>query len=89
MDEKKLTLIVIAGDFNIFVKREARNVVSEFLKRKGFRQLVTETEETHIEGGLLDHVYINRNDCLVSIERYSPYYSDHDANLITLNIDNI
>ena len=55
------------------------------LKKLGFQQLVC--KPTHIGGHILDHVYWrdptgawNQPD----VARYSAYYSDHDAMLVTL-----
>ena len=59
--------------------------MSKGLERQGFEQLVR--EPTHIRGGHIDHAYW-KDDARVwmelQIERYSPYYSDHDAVCITL-----
>ena len=62
---------VTPGDGSCCLKQEKRNVVTEFLKRKGFSQMLTDT--THIAGGLIDQVYVNREEPVVSVERYSPY----------------
>ena len=54
----------------------------------GFCQMVTEA--TLIEGGHIDHVYWRdlRKPAFEEpvLERYSPYYSDHDALLVTLSL---
>ena len=46
----------------------------------GFEQIVTEA--THIHGGALDHIYINKG-CTAgfktSLEIIPKYYSDHDS----------
>ena len=59
--------------------------MSKGLEREGFRQLIMEA--THIRGGHIDHAYW-KDDGRVWMElhtdRYSPYYSDHDAICITL-----
>ena len=41
---------------------------------------------THIEGGILDHVYINANESEIfwDIEKFPKYYSDHDGIGLTL-----
>ena len=44
-------------------------------------------EATHIEGGYIDQTYWKDEDqefYQPKVERYSPYYSDHDAICITL-----
>ena len=49
-------------------------------------KLITD-EATHIGGGYIDQAYIRDEENLfhsTKLERYSPYYSDHDALCITL-----
>ena len=75
---------VIAGDFNLCGTQEKRNVVSHYLERQGFSQVIEEA--THMQGRVIDHVYVNRKDIIIELQRYSPYYSDHDALLLTLKI---
>ena len=72
----------------MFYKENPRNKLSQLLEENEFTQLGKEA--THIEGGNLDHIYYyggSKADEKVEIERYSPYYSDHDANCITLQMD--
>ena len=83
IDKEKATLIT--GDFNICGIQETRNVVGQYLERQGFLQVIQEA--TQIQGRAIDHVYINRTDLIIELQRYSPYYTDHDALLITLNIE--
>ena len=55
------------------------------MDQHGMQQLMT--EPTHILGGHIDHVYWkDEHEHWMSpiIERYSPYYSDHDGSCITL-----
>ena len=61
------------------------NRMSQGLEKSSFSQLVQDA--TQIRGGLIDHAYWkdttrvwNKPD----IERYSPYYSDHDGICTTL-----
>ena len=62
------------------------NLITKGLQDCGFQQLVTEA--THIQGGLIDHVYWRDVRSprfeVPTVERYSPYYSDHDALMVTL-----
>ena len=84
IDDRKPSLIT--GDFNLCYTKNSSNSITKGLQASGFKQLVTEA--THIQGGLIDHVYWRD----VSsprfgepiVERYSPYYSDHDALMVTL-----
>ena len=76
---------IITGDFNICCRQNRHNHITRTLEKMGFIQLVQEA--TQIEGGAIDHVYWKNTSLNWSqpvIERYSPYYSDHDAILITL-----
>ena len=82
INPKKLT--IITGDFNLCAREEKTNKVSVFLEEMGFSQLVDKA--THIQGRIIDHIYINSIQVVLDFERYSPYYSDHDALLVSLNI---
>ena len=76
---------LITGDVNICFQQHRNNSISKSLEEIGFIQLVKEA--THIEGGHIDHVYwLDRTGKWKTpdVERYSPYYSDHDALLVTL-----
>ena len=76
---------LITGDLNICNMKEPQNRLTMLLTRMGFKLLVNEA--THIQGGHIDHAYwIDPAGGwqTPSIERYSPYYSDHDGLLITL-----
>ena len=83
LSPKKATLV--SGDFNVCLRENKNNQITKTMERLGFRQMVTEA--TQIEGRLIDHVYwrdYQHNWKDPDMERYSPYYSDHDAFLITL-----
>ena len=77
---------LITGDFNVCTVKEPNNSITRRLMEMGFTQLVTKA--THIQGGHIDHVYWRDSSQPAFmdpvVERYSPYYSDHDALLITL-----
>ena len=76
---------LITGDFNLCYMTNINNRMGQGLENQQFRQLVK--EPTHIRGGHIDHVYF-RDDTneweQPVLERYSPYYSDHDCLCITL-----
>ena len=78
--------VLITGDFNICFMANSKNRVSKgLMEKEGFQQLVR--EPTQIMGGHIDHVYWrDRSDQWNQpiLERYTPYYSDHDASCITL-----
>ena len=81
--EKERTT-VIAGDFNICGMTEKHDIVLKFISQNGFTQL--NKEPTQIQGRQIDHMFINQPSLVRGIERYSPYYSDHDALLLTLKL---
>ena len=77
--------VLITGDFNVCNIKKPNNVIKSSLVSNGFRLLVFES--TQILGGSIDHAYWRdpKNVWEVPVvERYSPYYSDHDALCITL-----
>ena len=67
------------GDFNSCYKENMNNKLVQGLLNLGFNQLIH--EPTHIQGRTIDHAYVFDPQPIlrVSIERYSPYYSDHDT----------
>ena len=46
---------LITGDLNLCFTKNGTNSITKGLQDSGFKQLVTEA--THIQGGLIDHVY--------------------------------
>ena len=77
--------ILISGDFSICTANNRSNKVTKMLEKIGFKLLTREA--TQIMGGDIDHIYWrNRSKDmeLPTVERYSPYYSDHDGLLVTL-----
>ena len=76
---------LITGDFNICMLNHEKNRLSKGLSQNGFVQMIKEA--THIRGGHIDHVYWKDEYAVwkdLNLELYCPYYSDHDASLITL-----
>ena len=76
---------LITGDFNICMMNHEKNRMSKRLLEIEFKQLVRQA--THIRGGHIDHVYWKDSHKVwkdLHLELYCPYYSDHDASLITL-----
>ena len=83
LTEEKPTLIT--GDFNMCYMLQKNNRMSQGLEQRSFSQLVNEA--TQIRGGLIDHAYWKDVTGVWNkpvIERYSPYYSDHDGICTTL-----
>ena len=76
-------LTVVCGDMNVCLKKEARNKLTVELESMGFAQL--NEEATHIGGGHIDHMYMTREATgRATLERYTPFYSDHDALCLTV-----
>ena len=77
---------VVVGDFNVCYNENKSHPLVKKLLEFGFQQLVTQA--THIEGGLIDHVYFRNGQQPMDIDvaMYSPYYTanDHDALCLTL-----
>jgi len=73
--------ILVCGDMNICFKEYPNNGLVRFFMCNGFEQSVPKA--THIDGGLLDHVYFRNGNqsSNVKVSLYSPYYTanDHDA----------
>ena len=83
IDVGKPTLVT--GDFNICTKKNASNVVTASLSQKGFQRMIE--RPTQIQGGHIDHIYWLDRDLRYNqpkVEFYSPYWSDHDALLVTI-----
>ena len=77
--------VLITGDFNLCILKNKTNIISKNLENRGFQQLMKEA--TQIKGGHIDHIYWRNglNNWMDPILlRYSPYYTDHDASLVTL-----
>ena len=82
---KKKKCILVIGDFNICKNKKPTNTVTTVLLSQDFVSLIDEA--THIEGRYIDQAYWKDEDqdfLPPEVERYSPYYSDHDAICITL-----
>ena len=76
---------IIGGDFNVCALKNPSNLITEELRKLKFEQIVKEA--THINGGLLDHLYIKQGKETTynwELEVSPKYYSDHDCMGITL-----
>ena len=86
IDVKRSTMV--CGDFNMCYIDNKKNRTTTFLLNNGFKQYVKES--THIDGGHIDHVYLNTEDIVVpTVDLYSPYYTarDHDALCVSIPDD--
>ena len=74
IDPEKATFVV--GDFNIDNSKE--DSLTGELEGMGFNSLINVA--THVNGGHLDHAYFRDPAGLwqLTVERFSPYYTDHD-----------
>ena len=74
MDSNKATFV--AGDFN--VDNSTDDSLSRELTALGFESCVHAA--THVRGGHLDHAYFRDSERTwqLTMERISPYYTDHD-----------
>ena len=83
INDEKTT--ILGGDMNICLLKKPNNYATEGLTKIGFKQIVTKA--THIEGGLIDHVYIKEGPSMKFswvLEDFPKYYSDHDGLCLTL-----
>ena len=83
VDVEKPTLVI--GDFNLCAKKNANNGITVSLVQQGFQEIID--RPTHIQGGHIDHAYWLDKEARFSmptVEHYSPYWTDHDALLVTI-----
>ena len=76
---------IIGGDFNICALKYPKNLITEKLEELEFQQIVTQA--THIDGGLIDHLYLKHGkDTEVSfdLQVVPKYFTDHDCIRVTL-----
>ena len=76
---------MIGGDFNINLLKSPNNAITAKLSQNGFQQIVK--KGTHIEGGVIDHIYIKQgkeNMFEWALEHFPKYYSDHDGLGLTI-----
>ena len=68
----------IVGDFNVDFLKEPKDPIIKKIVSSGFKQMVT--GPTHIEGSLLDHVYMKgRPPFDLQVHTDFTFYSDHAA----------
>ena len=72
--------LMIVGDFNI----DSRNfdVLLQHFKQYGLVQLVN--EPTHIEGRIIDHLWVSKNLSKLDLKLQYPYYTQHKSLIINL-----
>ena len=67
----------IVGDFNIDFPNDPTEVIIKKITSSSFKQLVS--TPTHVEGGLLDHIYVRDQTCEYHVDINFPFYTDHGA----------
>jgi hypothetical protein len=81
---KSIKKHVLTGDFNF--EKEDKNALTKYFETLEFVQLVNTA--THDGGRVIDLCYVPIDIAdNVIVKQYSPYYSDHDALCINLNLD--
>ena len=76
---------IIGGDLNVCALKHQKNFIIEKLKELDFQQIVKQA--THIEGGLIDHLYIKQGydtDVTWELEVVPKYFTDHDCIRVTV-----
>ena len=74
---------IVCGDLNVCLKKEPENLFSLGMEGLGLSKIGKEA--THVMGGQIDHVYVS-SDAVerISLERTSPFFTDHDALCFTV-----
>ena len=82
IEVQRVTLVT--GDFNACFRENYNNRLIQGLLSMGFCQLMHEA--TQIQGRHIDHAYLldPMGQVQPIVERYSPYYSDHDGICIVI-----
>ena len=79
--------VAVIGDMNVDFL-DGKHKLITYMENNGFTQLVK--EPTHIQGGLIDHIYIN--DILMLRKPFhsqqSVTYSDHDKIVLHVPLEN-
>ena len=74
---------IVCGDLNVCLKKEPKNAFSQGMEDLGLSQVGTEA--THARGGQIDHLYVSTEAVeSTSLERISPFFSDHDCLCFTV-----
>ena len=72
---------LLCGDLNFCANKHPKHPIKVFLEKLKFVQLIE--KPTHIDGGVLDHVYLLcKEPQRVHTKMKGCYYSDHDKNVI-------
>ena len=62
-------ICIIAGDFNLNFKTDSNNVIIKELLKTNFTQMID--EPTHMQGGIIDHLYVRCPTNYYGIEIHS------------------
>ena len=76
-------VVVVCGDLNVCLKKKPENSFSHGMESLGLSQIGKEA--THVLGGQIDHLYVTSEAVgRTSLERISPFFTDHDALCFTV-----
>ena len=76
--KKEGRVTIVCGDLNVCLKREPDNAFSQAMEELAMTQICKEA--THVLGGQIDHLYVSTEAVeRTTLERTSPFFSDHDA----------
>ena len=76
-------VVAVCGDLNVCLKKNPENSFSQGMEGLGLSKVGKEA--THVMGGQIDHLYVSEEAVVrTSLERISPFFSDHDALCFTV-----
>ena len=76
-------VVAVCGDLNVCLKKNPENSFSQGMEGLGLCKVGKEA--THVMGGQIDHLYVSEEALVrTSLERISPFFSDHDALCFTV-----
>ena len=76
-------MTTVCGDLNVCLKKEPENLFSQGMEGLGLSKIGKEA--THVMGGQIDHLYVSSEAVgRTSLERMSPFFTDHDALCFTV-----
>ena len=71
-------VVAVCGDLNVCLKMKPENAFSQGMEGLGLSKVGKEA--THVMGGQIDHLYVSEEALVrTSLERISPFFTDHDA----------
>ena len=81
--KKEGRVTIVCGDLNVCLRKEPENLFSQGMEGLGLSKIGKEA--THVMGGQIDHLYVSSEAVgRTSLERMSPFFTDHDALCFTV-----